>query len=259
MRRAYIDVPEGQMHYRHAGSGSPVVLLHMSGSSSQEYEQIGEMLSARFSVYAPDILAFGSSDAPPRHYSLSEHARVIKSFMDALNIDKAYIAGNMVGSNIAAHFALQFPDRVISLFLGQYCYDPDFARFRSRREDPVFLPIHPAADGSHLKEIWKRADRYPVAPEIIDARALCLHQAGALGESLHHALFEDEDFLQILPFITVPTVVVAYGAFAECDMETYVAELIPGAILETLEGATPYVTRSDPKAWGELFLKHNNK
>ncbi|MBU2644858.1 alpha/beta hydrolase, partial [bacterium] len=72
MKRAYADIPEGQMHYRHAGNGDPVVMIHMSGSSSDEFEEVGAFLAEHYSVYALDLLAFGSSDKPPRKYTMAE-------------------------------------------------------------------------------------------------------------------------------------------------------------------------------------------
>ena len=30
MKRAYTDIPEGQMHYRTEGEGEPIILLHGS-------------------------------------------------------------------------------------------------------------------------------------------------------------------------------------------------------------------------------------
>lgn len=46
------------MHYRFSGTGSNVIIfLHMSGSSSDEFELVGEKLAqSGFYVYAPDLL-----------------------------------------------------------------------------------------------------------------------------------------------------------------------------------------------------------
>ena len=37
MKRAYADIPEGQMHYRMEGDGEPILLLHMAVGSSDEF------------------------------------------------------------------------------------------------------------------------------------------------------------------------------------------------------------------------------
>jgi pimeloyl-ACP methyl ester carboxylesterase len=36
MKRAYVDTPEGQIHYRIEGSGEPVLCLHKASLSSDE-------------------------------------------------------------------------------------------------------------------------------------------------------------------------------------------------------------------------------
>ena len=66
MKKAYIDLKRGQMHYRFAGNGDPVVMLHMSGNSSGEYEGSGNILAQKYSVYAVDLFGFGYSDKPEK-------------------------------------------------------------------------------------------------------------------------------------------------------------------------------------------------
>ena len=45
MRRAYADVPDGQMHYRYEGRGEALLLLHMAGSASDQFERVIPFLS----------------------------------------------------------------------------------------------------------------------------------------------------------------------------------------------------------------------
>lgn len=256
MKRAYADIPEGQMHYRHAGCGEAVIMLHMSGSSSQEYERVGNLLCDKFSVYAIDLLGFGSSDMPPKRYSLAENAETVKEFMDAVGIEKAYFVGNLVGCNIIARFAMKYPEKVLGIMFGQYCFDLDYRHFLSRRQLPCFDPITPKEDGSHLMEMWARANKYDVPAQFTDERAACLHMAGDHGEWLHLSLFEEDDFTTILPYVTAPCAVIAYGKFAECDNEKYVAKMLPNAVWDEIPHATPYIPRSDPQAFADMFVKH---
>lgn len=254
MRRAYVDIPEGQMHYRYTEGGPPIVLLHMSGSSSDEFEKVGEQLCSRFSVYAPDLLGFGGSDVPPRLYSLREHAETVISFMKALHIEEAVIAGNLVGANIAARIAVRWPERVCGLVLSHLIYDPDYDRFKSKRNFPSYQQVEVSQDGSHLLEYWKRSAQYGEAMEYANARALCLHQAGKYGESLHQALFEDDDYTDILPNITTPTVVIALGKIASATVQPQVAALIRGSKYEIIENVTPYVARTNPQKFAKIIL-----
>ncbi len=256
MKRAYTDIAEGQMHYRYIGHGQPLVLLHMSGSSSDEFEQVGDLLSGEFSVYAPDLLGFGGSDAPPRHYSMRDHAETVIRFMDALQIQNAVIAGNLVGANIAARIAVEWAGRVNGLMLCHLVYDTDYDRFKSKRQLPIFQKVELSLDGSHLMEYWKRSSQYGEAVEYADARALCLHKAGQYGESLHWALFEDDDYTEILPKIKTPTVVVALEKIASAVGQPQVADLVPGAKYESIKGVSAYVARTNPKDFTKIILDY---
>ena len=257
MKRGYAELAgEGQLHYRFSGKGQPVVLIHMSGSSSDEFEKVGDLLSDKFSVYAPDLFGFGGSDAPPKFYSLSEHAETMIRFMDALNIKKAVIAGNLVGANIAARIAVRWPERVGGLLLSHVVYDTDYNRFKSRRNLSLYQQVELSLDGAHLMEYWKRSSQYGAAVEYADARALCLHLAGKYGETLHWALFEDEDYSEILPKIKTPTVVVALEKIASAAIQPQVASLIPGAKYELIENVTAYVARTNPQEFAGIILNN---
>ena len=45
MKRAYVDIPEGQIHYRVEGKGDPILLLHAAVTSSNEYTRVIPFLS----------------------------------------------------------------------------------------------------------------------------------------------------------------------------------------------------------------------
>ncbi|MFC1917283.1 alpha/beta fold hydrolase [Chloroflexota bacterium] len=66
MKRAYVDVPEGQVHYRTEGSGKVILLLHMAVSSSDEYTRVIPFLSKTYCDIALDFLGCGESDPAPR-------------------------------------------------------------------------------------------------------------------------------------------------------------------------------------------------
>lgn len=59
MKRAYADIPEGQIHYRIEGSGEPILLLHMAVSSSDEFSRAMHFLSKKYQAIAMDFLGAG--------------------------------------------------------------------------------------------------------------------------------------------------------------------------------------------------------
>lgn len=261
MKRAYVDIPEGQMHYRFAGTGSKIIiLLHMSGSSSDEFECVGDHLAQNgFCVYALDLLGFGCSDQPPQYYTLSDHANTVLSFMDQLGMEKAILYGNLATANMIVHLGVSHPSRVAGLILAHPLYTPDPAQYAQRIHLPEYTVILPREDGSHLLELWSRSYKYGESAEICDARCRCLHAAGILGETLHWALFEDTPLLEMLPRLHVPVLTLAYGCFRDPGplMET-MKTWVPDGVIEEIPApvGTPYIARSHPETLSEIILRH---
>jgi len=97
MKRAFTDIPEGQMHYRVEGTGEPVLLLHMAVASSDEFTRVMHILSRKYRAIALDFMGFGDSDPTPCEYQIIDHAKTVISFMDSLGIKHAHIAGQFFG------------------------------------------------------------------------------------------------------------------------------------------------------------------
>ena len=112
MRRGYVDTAQGQMHYRTAGEGSPIVLLHASPRSARVYERLISLLAPHHRVIAFDTLGFGNSDPLPVGSTMESLARCVTEAMDGLGIPKAHLFGLHTGNKIGAALAANFPERV---------------------------------------------------------------------------------------------------------------------------------------------------
>ncbi len=62
-----------------------------------------------------DCRGMWQSEHPPGPYSMALHAGDLAALLDALDIDRAHIAGISYGGEISMHFALQYPQRTCSL------------------------------------------------------------------------------------------------------------------------------------------------
>tara|TARA_A100001037_G_scaffold301132_1_gene329958 strand:+ start:1756 stop:2583 length:828 start_codon:yes stop_codon:yes gene_type:complete len=160
IKRGFVDVPEGQMFYREAGSGPPIVLIHQILRTSLDYKFVMPILAASHRVIAFDSLGCGDSDAPKRPYSIEEHGTAIGQAMEALYLGPVTIAGHHSGADIAMEVALQRPDlieRAVFSGLG-YISDtsvlPELQAKASKLGDP-----ETKLDGSHLLEIWEEGVR----------------------------------------------------------------------------------------------------
>ncbi len=255
MKRAYTDIPEGQMHYRSDGSGETVLLLHMACASSDEYTRVIPFLSKNYHVVAPDFLGFGESDPAPRQYQIADHAKTIVSFMDTLGIKKASVVGHHVGARVAAELAAIIPDRVDKLVLSSCPYYRDLEAERSRENFPVYSRMEISADGAHLMEWWNRAIRFGDTPEIAEERALDYHKAGPRGEELHWASFEyGARLLEVLPAIKYPTLVMSGSKDHWIDMLEDIKKLIPRSKIAVIQNGPVYIDRVMPKEFAEAIL-----
>ncbi|MGE0845376.1 MAG: alpha/beta fold hydrolase [Flavobacteriaceae bacterium] len=155
IRRGFVNVPAGQMHYRMAGEGGerPFVMLHSNPGSSAMLLPLIERFGAVRRVFAPDTPGFGDSSRPTQaHPEIPDYARETAAAIDAMGIGEFDLYGTHTGANIALELALMFPERVKHLILdGIAFYTPEEKEELLERYAPHVLPDH---EGHHLMWTW---------------------------------------------------------------------------------------------------------
>lgn len=99
------------------GAGFPLILLHGNGEDASYFSNQINVFAERFHVFCLDTRGHGKSPRGDAPFTLSQFADDLLSFMDAHDIEKAYILGFSDGGNIALLFALRHPERVERLIL----------------------------------------------------------------------------------------------------------------------------------------------
>ena len=108
IRRAYADTPYGQLHYRHAGEGEPLLLIHQTATSSYAYEPVMAYLASSCRVIAVDTPGYGMSDYPTnREYTAADYARTFAAFLRACRC----VSRNGGQADRGRHAVLGRPDR----------------------------------------------------------------------------------------------------------------------------------------------------
>src|SRR4051812_40015568 len=115
MASAFVQAGDIRMHYRHAGSGPPGLLVHGYPETSYEWRFVGPLLAERFTAYAPDTRGHGETDKPPTGYTRAELAADLVHFLDALGLEQAAVVGHDWGGMISLKLALDWPERVSRL------------------------------------------------------------------------------------------------------------------------------------------------
>jgi len=152
IKRAFLDTEDGQILYRICGEGEPLLLLHMTPRSSDEFRELMPIMAAKRCVIAMDLMGLGDSDKPPRVYSVADYAKTVIALWDELGIKKSSILGNITGGYIAGEVAAAYPERVEKLILcNVFGFDAQEQQKILARYSQGFQVKE---DGSHLMERW---------------------------------------------------------------------------------------------------------
>jgi pimeloyl-ACP methyl ester carboxylesterase len=65
VERSFIGTPSGRIHIASAGSGAPVLLLHQTPRSWDEFRDVLPLLGRHYRVIAMDTVGYGDSDPLP--------------------------------------------------------------------------------------------------------------------------------------------------------------------------------------------------
>lgn len=104
-----------EIHYRSAGDGEPVVLVHGNWGSARWFEPVLARLPAGVRACAPDLRGRGRTRGPDDDVSLPALARDLVALLDALEWESAHLVGHSLGAGVILQLALDAPRRVRSL------------------------------------------------------------------------------------------------------------------------------------------------
>jgi haloalkane dehalogenase len=156
--RHFIDVEtngnQRRVHYRLAGSGPPLLMVHQSPRSSREYEALMQKWAKYFTCIAPDTPGFGQSEALPGQPEINEYADALIEFLDALGIKKCAAYGFHSGGIILVTGVKRHANRFTTLAIGGYAiWTPEEMQMFSEKYLPEF---HPSDYGEHVTWLWNR-------------------------------------------------------------------------------------------------------
>ena len=119
IRRAFADLADRQVHFRHGGAGGvPLVMLHASPGSSRQLERLISAMATTRRVIAPDTP--GNGDSTPLTLEaprMADYAAATLAFLDAQGLGRVDLYGSHTGASIATELAILAPDRVRKVVL----------------------------------------------------------------------------------------------------------------------------------------------
>jgi pimeloyl-ACP methyl ester carboxylesterase len=124
--QTYVDVPVAGGALSVARAGAPpeaaravVLALHGMTSCHMAYRTVARELCANAPVclLAPDLRGRGRSAHLPEPYGIAVHIADLIAVLDHAGADRAIVVGHSMGSNIAARFAADHPERTAAVLL----------------------------------------------------------------------------------------------------------------------------------------------
>jgi pimeloyl-ACP methyl ester carboxylesterase len=164
IKRNFVETARGQMHYRLAGIGNPLVMLHQVPLSSVEFCDVLPGLAEKRQVITPDLLGYGCSDPPNRGMDIPAYAAGIIEMLDALGIDRCDLLGVHSGASVANEIAAAFPERIRKLIvIGAAAWEDWQDRYQMFARCQPFLFD---AEGESVRYQWGRLTLYTDKPHI---------------------------------------------------------------------------------------------
>lgn len=124
----FTEVEGVKIHYRTAGSGPALLLLHGWPTSSYLYRKIIERVSDGYQVIAMDLPGFGESDKKLEDsYSFRYHSRILNGFLHNLNLEKVTLGVHDMGGPIGLYWMIHNMEKVERLILFNTLIYPKFS------------------------------------------------------------------------------------------------------------------------------------
>lgn len=253
--RGFVDTPDGQIHYRVAGQGRAVLLLHQTPRSSDEYRDVLPILGRELRAVAMDTIGFGDSYRRSAPATIEDYARGAIALLDGLGIGHAAMVGHHTGAVVAMELAAAFPARAERLVLSASPW-VDAADRERRKGRPPIDEVAIREDGSHLAELWqRRMSFYPRGrPDLLTRFVVDALRVGERVEEGHHAVGAyrmEEKVGQV----RCPTLLVCgtEDPFSFPRMQV-LAEKIPGSRVVPIPGGTVALPDQMPEAFAAAIL-----
>jgi pimeloyl-ACP methyl ester carboxylesterase len=169
LSRGLVSTPFGHIHYTdngaRGGRALPLVCLHMSPRSTDEYREIAALFASKGRrVIAVDEPGYGCSDNPSKDMTLQDVADTVLAVVNHLGLRRFIAVGSLMGCFTSLSLASRFKGRIPAVVLTHpFMWSDEAVAEAVAKEDakakegagglsqpPPDLP----EDGSHLVGYW---------------------------------------------------------------------------------------------------------
>ena len=234
-----IEINGLRITYRIEGEGRPLVLLHGFFGDHRVWRTTFE-LADQYQVVAWDAPGCGESSTPPPDWRLTDYARCLAAFIEALGFTRPHLVGNSFGGSLALQLYALDPSLTRSLVLADTyagwsgSFPPEVVKQRLADSLPdLDLPVE------QVVAKWMPGFVTAAAPDEV-VRELASIISGFRPEGMRVMIraLAEADLRDLLPRVAVPSLLI----WGDADVRSplHVAEAmknrIPGSRLEVIRG-----------------------
>ncbi|MGA2503638.1 MAG: alpha/beta fold hydrolase [Anaerolineales bacterium] len=239
-----MPIVAGIHYFLHEGGGQkkpPLVLIHGAGGNHLSWPpEIRRLPGAR--VFSLDLPGHGKSKGPGRQ-SVGDYAESVIGFMNAADLSRAVFIGHALGGAIALTLAIDHPQRVAGIgLIATGARLPISSGVLDNSANPATFILAVQS----LQELMNT----PVTAKLVKDQAY--KQLSSIRPSLFHGDLRASDQFDVttcLGVIRTPVLVVC-GTIDQLTprrLSENLAEKIPGAALQTIDGAGHLVMLEQPR------------
>ena len=266
MKREFLDTPDGQIHYATEGSGDPVLLLHQTPRSMDEYRELAPLLAKSMRAIAVDSIGYGDTYKPAGPVQIQDFARNAIRVLDHLGIQQTSLVGIHTGALISTELMAAYPERVSKAVI----YSPPLIDEGGRAAFPRLMGEDMVKDefewkvredGSHIRGLWHVFRNYAwtgTPPWLATRLVLDALKAGEQYVALGlEAVLNYTNTADRMKLIQCPTLVAvaSNNLFGESGDPSQAGKLIPRSKVVPIEGGTPAVMNLMPEKYSQMVLE----
>lgn len=207
-----VDVDGLTIAYRRMGQGPPLVLLHGFFGDSRVWRPQFE-LADEYAVVAWDCPGCGGSTTPPPAFRMRDFARLLGSFIRALELDRPHVLGLSFGGTLALELYRQRPELPRTLVLADTyagwsgSFPPEVVEKRLQGSLPDLL-LSP----EEVVEKWMPGFVTAGAPSrVVEELETIIRDFDPAGMEVMIRSLAEADLRAVLPEVRIPTLLI-WGA-----------------------------------------------
>ncbi|BCM81654.1 alpha/beta fold hydrolase [Methylobacterium indicum] len=257
IERRFVPTRTGVIHVATCGSGLPVLLLHQTPRSWDEYRDVLPLLGGQVRALAMDTPGFGDSPAlsgvAP---SIEAWADAVIALMEALDLPECCLVGHHTGAVVALEATVRAPGRVAALVLSSCPMVDAPRRAHHAAKTPIDM-VNPDGEGNHLLQLWRGRQPFypPEMPALLDRFMVDALRAGPMAAEGHRVVnrYHMEERIGL---VRAPTLVIG----ATDDPHAFpavprIATAIPHAEVTEIAGGTVPLPDALPAPFSEAILQ----